>query len=510
MSRAKNLAKLIGGTSAGTSGMALPSGSTAQRPASAVAGTIRNNTTSGILEFYNGTEWKPVGSVYDTDSTSTGYFDLPSGTTGQRPASPNTGYIRNNTTSGILEFYNGTEWKPVGSVYDTDSTSTGYFDLPSGTTGQRPASPNTGYIRYNTTTSSLEVYNGSSWIAAAAVYDTDSTSTGYFDLPSGTTGQRPASPNNGYMRYNTTTGFGEVYNATTNQWLNFGTPPSIDVEYLVVAGGGGSGGHYGGNHEGGGGGAGGVSIGTLNAVTPNSALSVTVGSGGTGGQQFGTQGSNSVFSSVVSYGGGYGGGGTSAGGNGGSGGGSGWISGTARDNGTGGGVGVYPGSTYVNTSRQGYNGGAAGGSANGGGGGGGAGAAGENGGSGGRGGIGIQSSISGGTAYYGGGGGGSRHGSGSTEGGGDGGLGGGGAGQPASSGSGSGTAGTTNTGGGGGGGFSPSPISGSNGGSGIVILKYLATYTATFSAGLTVSTTSSSGYKVSIVTAGTGTVTFSV
>jgi hypothetical protein len=43
-----------------------------------------------------------------------------------------------------------------------------------------------------------------------------------------------------------------------------------------------------------------------------------------------------------------------------------------------------------------------------------------------------------------------------------------------------------------------------------VVLKYLSTYTGTFSAGLTVSTTTSSGYKISTVTAGTGIVIFSI
>ena len=49
---------------------------------------------------------------------------------------------------------------------------------------------------------------------------------------------------------------------------------------------------------------------------------------------------------------------------------------------------------------------------------------------------------------------------------------------------------------------------GGAGGSGIVILKYLSSYTSTFSAGLTTSTTTSSGYKISTIVAGTGTVTF--
>jgi hypothetical protein len=50
------------------------------------------------------------------------------------------------------------------------TASTGAFQLPSGTTGQRPGSPNTGMIRYNTTQSRFEGYDGSAWV--------------YIDIPS--------------------------------------------------------------------------------------------------------------------------------------------------------------------------------------------------------------------------------------------------------------------------------------------------------------------------------------
>jgi hypothetical protein len=60
-----------------------------------------------------------------------------------------------------------------------------------------------------------------------------------------------------------------------------------------------------------------------------------------------------------------------------------------------------------------------------------------------------------------------------------------------------------NTGGGGGGGGS----NGGNGGSGIVILKYPDTITLTIGAGLTSSTTTSGGFKITSFTAGTDTVT---
>ena len=42
-------------------------------------------------------------------------------------------------------------------------TGVGAIDVPSGTTAQRPASANSGYFRYNTTTMKFEGYSGSAW-----------------------------------------------------------------------------------------------------------------------------------------------------------------------------------------------------------------------------------------------------------------------------------------------------------------------------------------------------------
>ena len=38
-----------------------------------------------------------------------------------------------------------------------------YLKLPTGNTAQRPASPQTGMIRFNSQTNSLEGYNGTLW-----------------------------------------------------------------------------------------------------------------------------------------------------------------------------------------------------------------------------------------------------------------------------------------------------------------------------------------------------------
>ena len=312
------------------------------------------------------------------------------------------------------------------------------------------------------------------------------SSTGHVQLPSGTTAQRPGSPVVGMIRYNSTTSFYEVY--TSAGWAILGaTAYDYAVDYLVIAGAGGGGGPSGGNY-GGGGGAGGyrTSVGTSGGGgSAESALTlsfgttytITVGAGGATN----VVGSNSVFSTITSLGGGRGGydGGTvtpQAGGTGGSGGG-----------GTGGSGGAGSG-----TANQGFNGSAGnGGSQPPGGAGGGAGGAGGatvSDGAGGAGGAGVSSSITGSSVTRGGGGGG---GAGISRAGGAGGSGGGGAGGTQTV---SGTAGTTNTGGGGGGqgGSAGGATTGGAGGSGVVILSIPTTrYSGTTTGSPTVTTSGS-------------------
>jgi hypothetical protein len=78
------------------------------------------------------------------------------------------------------------------------------------------------------TTNSVGGGGGAAASTPTAVSDQANTSTGYFALPQGTTAQRPASPANGSMRYNSTTGFAEVY--TSSGWGIFGAmPPSVST-----------------------------------------------------------------------------------------------------------------------------------------------------------------------------------------------------------------------------------------------------------------------------------------
>ena len=55
-------------------------------------------------------------SISDHTNTSTGHLDLPSGTTAQRPTLDNAGGTRFNTTTGSLEFYDGNNWVPTNLI----------------------------------------------------------------------------------------------------------------------------------------------------------------------------------------------------------------------------------------------------------------------------------------------------------------------------------------------------------------------------------------------------------
>jgi hypothetical protein len=257
---------------------------------------------------------------------------------------------------------------------------------------------------------------------------------------------------------------------------------SNTVSYLTIAGGGG-----GGSGQGSGaGGAGGFRESKASSdsytaspiaasgglAVPVAAYPITIGGGGNAGPGAGengrgSDGTNSVFSSITSAGGGGGGSGgggaNPTGANGGSGGGAGGRSGGAGGS----------GNTPPVSPPQGQNGGTAASATSppnvdSGGGGGGAGAAGNVGTSsstGGAGGVGSTTSINATpTARAGGGGGGSESGGGGAGGGGGGGNGAGGPSANACN-------GATNTGGGGGGKGADPPNAG-NGGSGIVIIRY--------------------------------------
>lgn len=314
----------------------------------------------------------------------------------------------------------------------------------------------------------------------------------------GTTANRPTSPVDGQLYYDTTINRLINWAAMGSMWVNAGDAPVLSptaIDILVVAGGGG-----GATYGGGGAGAGGLLSFIAQAVTAGSTHTLTIGAGGASA----TNGADSRFGTLqLVYGGG---------------------NGNAGNGGSGGGVqGGTPGSGFAGPPRQGNNGGTAGGNAYNGwpiGGGGGAGAVGgnaPNNNTGGPGGVGLLTfsawglatstghNVSG-TVYFAGGGGGGTYGSDGTNAVGiysaPGGLGGGGNGNSFSEG----TAGLANTGGGGGAGRM---ALGMAGGSGVILVRYPDTFAdlTSVGAGLTFAKVTSGGFKYYKFTQGTGTVT---
>jgi fibronectin-binding autotransporter adhesin len=110
---------------------------------------------------------------------------------------------------------------------------------------------------------------------AGAAFDATGTGTGALLMPSGTTAQRPASPIVGMQRWNTTTSSMEIYIGTGSTGWQTISSSAYAIDYLIVAGGG-----SGGMDMGGGGGAGGYLASTNYSVSPGTAYTVVVGAGG--------------------------------------------------------------------------------------------------------------------------------------------------------------------------------------------------------------------------------------
>ena len=77
-----------------------------------------------------------------------------------------TGALYFNTTQSTLFLWNGSSWDQATFNINnlvSETSATGSAEIPAGTTAQRDVSPDAGYLRFNTTDSSFEGYDGSAW-----------------------------------------------------------------------------------------------------------------------------------------------------------------------------------------------------------------------------------------------------------------------------------------------------------------------------------------------------------
>jgi hypothetical protein len=118
---------------------------------------------------FTGTVTLPaVSYTGNVSSTATGFFDLPVGTTAQRPGSPNSGMIRFNTDIVQFEGYNGTAWSAVGGgargggsdqvFFENDTTVSSNYTI---TTNKNAVSAGPVVVAAGVT---VTIPSGSSWV----------------------------------------------------------------------------------------------------------------------------------------------------------------------------------------------------------------------------------------------------------------------------------------------------------------------------------------------------------
>ena len=454
-----------------TSAMILPAGTTAERPGGPAGGAMRFNTTLGYTEFYNGNSWKRLTGQDEKRNHATSGVVSKNGIYTSHTWQYRPFYFDSNQSSVTDNSGDGTTWLTMKTFRATETNLMAvhfWAYIQSGTY----------YFAWRIRKNGSDVlfssnYNGNKKPGTGNVhvyreFYAENMSVEKNDI---ITVEMISSNGDGTPQ----AGNGQVCYLRDLQAYYHGGKfvPSMDgtVEVLIVAGGGAGGGATtGGSYHGagGGGGAGGVLYRSAYPVTAGTEYDIVVGRGGFGASaSIGGNGINSSFDSLTAIGGG--GGGRS-------------NSGAAPTSGGSGGGGTRESNAGASgTAGQGFAGGTGGPSGGGGGGGGGASQAGRDATEQypGRGGNGLQFSISGRPEYYGGGGagGGGGNPNASPYYGNTGGAGGGGA-----SGwkdSGAGIPGKSGTGGGGGGGAaitdrSDSFSAGGNGGTGVVIVRYIS------------------------------------
>ena len=137
--------------------------------------TILNVGVDGSILIADSTQTS--GLNYTTNfvatTSSTGAANIPAGPVGSRPSSPISGQFRFSTTSADMEFWDGTSWQTIAASQTglfVDKTSTnGSAVIPAGTTAQRDSSPLPGYFRYNSDTTTMEYWNGTTWTTTGPV-----------------------------------------------------------------------------------------------------------------------------------------------------------------------------------------------------------------------------------------------------------------------------------------------------------------------------------------------------
>lgn len=141
-----------------------------------------------------------IGLADDAVLPGTHSVTIPAGDTSNRPVSPTNGMLRYNTDSNRFEAYADGSWTDVG-------TGDGTVSSVSGTANQ------------------IAVANGTTTPVVSIVSNPVLPGSASVKIPAGATSDRPGSPSNGMIRYNTDTGLFEGY--LSGAWTDFASGSGV-------------------------------------------------------------------------------------------------------------------------------------------------------------------------------------------------------------------------------------------------------------------------------------------
>jgi hypothetical protein len=164
------------------------------RSSGLTSGRVTFAGASGLLSdsanlTWNGSAFAITGALTaTTDSTfsSTGALTISKGNTSQRPGSPTSGMLRFNTQTSEFEGYNGTAWASVGgaAIVNDTSTATNVFPLFANATSGTAATVYTSNAKllYKPSTGELQA---SEMVASNGIFVNSKTVTANYTVPSG-------------------------------------------------------------------------------------------------------------------------------------------------------------------------------------------------------------------------------------------------------------------------------------------------------------------------------------